>query len=116
MELNINIDGKIGVLEIKGNLLGENDAKPISEIVEKCIGDNIVHFIFDLEEMQYLNSTGLSILINTMTKARKNNGEMCLVNSPKQLIQLLEITKLSAIIPQCGTVESAKNKLNTNNN
>ena len=87
------------ILSMDGNLLGENDSKPIQELVEKAIEDGKSNFIFQVEKLKYLNSTGLSILINTLTKARKNGGEMYLVQIQEQLQSLLEITKLDVVFP-----------------
>lgn len=101
------------ILSIKGNLLGENDGKTIIEMVEDSISKNILNVIFDVSELKYINSTGLSTLLSTLTKVRKNGGEMCLLNTPAQLKSLLEITKLDSIIPECSSLENALKKINS---
>ncbi len=111
MEIKKEIIKDITILTLIGNLLGENDSEPIKEIVIKAIEDDRSNFILDVKGMEYINSTGLSILISTLTKARKAKGDLCLVNVPEQLESLLKITKLDKIFPYCNSIEEAINKL-----
>lgn len=115
MKITTKEEENVLVLILEGNLLGENDGKPILEIVNNSIEKNVPNFIFAVEKLKYLNSTGLSILISTLTKARKNNGEICLVEVPDQLSSLLKITKLDSVFPVCNSVEDAIVKFKTFN-
>lgn len=112
MDITVKTIETVTILSLKGNLLGESNAEPILDIITKAIENNKPNFIFDVEEMKYINSTGLSILISTLTKARKAEGELCLVKVPAQLKSLLKITKLESIFPQCSTIDEALNKFN----
>lgn len=111
MDITIKNIDEVTVLTLKGNLLGESNAKPILDVILTSIEENRVNFIFDVAEMKYINSTGLSILISTLTKARKADGDLCLIKVPTQLKSLLKITKLESIFPQCVDIETALNKL-----
>ena len=85
------------------------------EQVESML-DEIAHFsaegvkkvIINLEAIEYINSTGLSILINIFTQARNNGGEVVITNIPEKINQLLVITKLNSIFNIEETVEAAK--------
>lgn len=101
------------ILSMEGNLLGENDGKQILEMVNNAMENNIFNIIFEVEKLKYLNSTGLSILISTLTKVKKNGGELCLVNVPSQLKSLLGITKLDSMFLQSDSVENAIIKINS---
>ena len=111
MEIKKEIIKDVTVLTLIGNLLGEKDSESIKEIVVSAIEDDRPNFVFNVKNMEYINSTGLSILISTLTKARKENGELCLVNVPEQLESLLKITKLDKIFPYCNNIEEAIYKL-----
>jgi len=115
MNITTREEEKALVLFLEGNLLGENDGKLILEIINNSIEKNVPNFIFAVEKLKYLNSTGLSILISTLTKARKNNGEICLVDVQDQLSSLLKITKLDNVFPICTTIEDAVKKFKTFN-
>ena len=64
MEISRVIEDKITILELSGNLLGEKDANPILEAVDISLGQNSNQFVIDLSGMKYINSTGLSVLLN----------------------------------------------------
>jgi len=115
MNITTREEENVLVLILEGNLLGENDGKLILEIINNSIEKNVPNFIFAVEKLKYLNSTGLSILISTLTKARKNNGEICLVDVQDQLSSLLKITKLDNVFPICTTIEDAVKKFKTFN-
>lgn len=115
MEIIVKKEENVLILSLEGNLLGENDGQPILDIVNDSIKKGVSNFIFEVEKLKYLNSTGLSILISTLTKARKNEGELCLVNIQEQLGSLLKITKLDSVFPFCTSLEDAVLKFKTYN-
>ena len=112
MEINRSTKDGISLLTLKGNLLGEKDSAPILEAVETAIANDSNKFIFDLAELKYINSTGLSVLITTLTKSRNASGNMCIINLPDQLANLLQITKLDKVFPKAASYDEAAKQLN----
>lgn len=112
MEISRIIEDDISILSLSGNLLGEKDSTPIVESVSVSLSHNSNRFIVDLSNLKYINSTGLSVLITILTKSRNAGGEMILVNLPDQLLNLLQITKLTEVFPQAASIEEAKQKYN----
>ncbi|MCB0510845.1 MAG: STAS domain-containing protein [Chitinophagales bacterium] len=110
MDISRIIEDDISILSLSGNLLGEKDSVPIVESVSVSLSQNSNRFIVDLSNLKYINSTGLSVLITILTKSRNAGGEMVLVNLPAQLVNLLQITKLSEVFPQAASIEEAKLK------
>lgn len=108
MEINRFTENGITHLELIGNLLGEKDTKPILEAVENSIANGSVSFIVNLENMKYINSTGLSVLITMLTKSRNAKGNMCMYNVPDQLSKLLSMTQLDKLFPKADNLEEAK--------
>ncbi|MFT4968849.1 MAG: anti-sigma B factor antagonist [Chitinophagales bacterium] len=107
MEINRVIENKITILELSGNLLGEKDASPILEAVGISLENDSNQFVIDLSGMNYINSTGLSVLLNILTKSKNAGGGMVIVSIPEQLSNLLTITKLTDVFPQADTKEEA---------
>lgn len=107
MNINRSTDNGVSLLTLSGNLLGEKDSTPIIEAVETALSNDNNLFVFDLKDLKYINSTGLSVLITTLTKSRNANGNMCIVNLPDQLSNLLNITKLDKVFPTAANYEAA---------
>ena len=107
MEISRIIENKITILELSGNLLGEKDASPILEAVDISLANDSNRFVLELSKMKFINSTGLSVLINILTKSKNAGGDMVIVSIPEQLRNLLAITKLTDVFPQAATKEEA---------
>ena len=107
MEINRIIQDNITILELSGNLLGEKDTVPVLEAVGLSLENNSNQFVIDLGGMHYINSTGLSVFLNILTKSKGAGGGLVLVAIPEQLNNLLNITKLSEVFPKAASVEEA---------
>lgn len=104
--------GNIHTFSLKGELIDKNQANKLLEEINEVIINNHNHFVIDLGELKYLNSSGLTILIQILTKARKAGGEAVIANMGKRIKELLVITKLNTVFTIANTVEEGISKLN----
>jgi anti-sigma B factor antagonist len=90
---------KDGILTIslKGNLLGETSNAPVMELLTKNLAEGNKKVLFNLAEMQFINSTGLGMLLTAVSKTRNAGGELVLCCLPDQMKKLLQITKLESV-------------------
>lgn len=98
-------------IQLKGDLLGEQTGLELIELVNNKINEAIVHCAVDLEEVRYMNSSGIGLLITLLTKFRNKSGEVVLINPSEQIKKLLIITKLNAIFTIVNNKEEAFSKL-----
>jgi anti-sigma B factor antagonist len=103
--------GNIHILTLKGDLIDKNQADKLIDEVNETITNNHIHFVVDLGGLKYLNSSGLTILIQILTKARKAGGEAVIANVGKRIKELLVITKLNTVFTVADTVEQGISKL-----
>ena len=94
---------------LSGNLLDKESANDLVNSFEEKLNDGITYFVFNLEEMSYLNSTGLNVLIGLLTKVRNSGGELIICSVPKKINQLLLITKLNTVFNVAISTNEAKN-------
>lgn len=85
------------ILRLSGNLTQETESKSLINYVMEYILPRSNRFIIDLKDLQFLNSSGLGALITILTKARKENGEVIIVNVNEQIQKLLIMTKLNTV-------------------
>jgi len=104
--------GNIHILTLTGELIDKNQAEKLIQEVNDIIQNNHIHFVVDLGNLKYLNSSGLTILIQILTKARKAGGEAVIANVGKRIKELLIITKLNTVFTVADTVEHGISKLN----
>ena len=101
----------ISIINFKGDLIDKGQAAQMLYEIDKHIEKKENRFILDLENLKYMNSSGLNILINILTKSRKAGGDVALVHVSPKVNELLTITKLNSIFNMSISVESAANTL-----
>ena len=101
------IKEKIGMFHLEGNLIGESDGMALTDIFNEQMEDGILDFVIDLTNLQHINSSGLGVLITLLTKTRKKNGELYLVNPSDYIRNLMLITKLNSIFSIYSTTDEA---------
>ena len=62
-------------------------------------------------ELQYMNSTGLNILINVLTRTRNAGGDTLIAAVSHSVRQLFVVTKLDTVFTITDTVDEAVAKL-----
>lgn len=105
-------NGDIQIFHLFGELIDREQPKPMILLIEEIIATGKNKILLDLKDLRYINSSGLSVLINILTKARKNGGDVAIscVNEKNQ--ELLHITKLDSIFNVCITLDEALVLLN----
>ena len=89
--------GTYAIVKMSGNLIDKNQANPLLDEIQDFINKGINSFVISMEEFRYLNSNGLNVLVNILTKSRKNGGDttICCIND--KIKELLIITKLNTV-------------------
>jgi|ERR1035441_1825291 anti-sigma B factor antagonist len=84
----------IAVLEMKGRITVGKEATALREKVAALSASNVHNLVFNLEGVDYIDSTGLGALVMCATTLRKTGGNVKLVNLNRRNIELLVMTKL----------------------
>ncbi len=111
MSVKIKEIGNCVVLSISGNLVEGPNTNEFNGIVRKQIGYNKKNIIVDLGEIEFTNSTGLSVLFRGYKVVEDAGGKFILVNLSTKLKNLLSITKLNTLFVIEENVETALKKL-----
>jgi anti-sigma B factor antagonist len=101
------VNGKIGIIEIKGALVGDSDTDRFREVVADFIEQGNRSLVVDLQKVNYLNSSGLGALISTHTTYGKNGGAVKLSGLSNNVQNLLIMTKLIDVFEVYDTVDEA---------
>ena len=97
----------IGILSLSGKIMGGPEAGEINEQINNLIDQNKRNIIIDLVEVDWMNSSGLGILIGAVTTLKNNNGRLALVNVSNRIRNLLRITKLNDVFEVYENIDSA---------
>ncbi len=103
----ITKNGKLATLSLAGRLVDKGEAVEISVEIEQELEDGTHHFIIDLAELEYMNSTGLNILINLMNKTKNEGGAAVIVGAKPRIDALFSVTKLSSVFTMMKNMDEA---------
>ena len=100
------LDGII-VLEPKGKIMGGPDATMLHDKLHDFIDQGKKRVVIDLAKVDWMNSTGLGILISGLTTMKNNGGELKLAAVTEKIQSLLTITKLITVFENYDSIDAA---------
>lgn len=107
MELLEKIINNVLVLELNGDLMGGTDSDAFRKVVDKAILNENVNVVVDLGNVNWMNSSGLGMLISSLTSLRSSDGDLKLANLSERLKRPMKITKLDSVFEDYESVEKA---------
>jgi len=97
LDYTLTEENNIQQLKLSGELIDKNQANDLMKSVEELLQAGKNKLIIDLSDLKYMNSSGLNVLIQLLTKTRTNGGESVIYNVNKKVNDLLVITKLNTL-------------------
>lgn len=91
------------------NLLNPLDNQEIIRAIEDKIEAKFTEFVVDLEQMDFMNSTGLTFLISILTRSRNAGGDVAIANLSENIKKILLVTRLNSAFSVYENVEDALN-------
>jgi anti-sigma B factor antagonist len=89
----------IQIVDLKGRITAGPEAGSLRDRVAalNAAGVRNVNVVLDLQEVDYIDSTGLGTLVICVTSLRKNGGNVKLLHLNRRNIELLVMTKLATV-------------------
>ncbi|MDM7926567.1 MAG: STAS domain-containing protein [bacterium] len=107
MKFAVQEQSGVVLLRLEGPMIGGPDATLMSEKIHECIEAGKVRFLVDMSKVDWMNSSGLGILIGGLSTVRSRGGQLKLLHVGKKARSLLEITKLDRIFEMHDQEEAA---------
>lgn len=107
MKLNYREANGVTVIEPKGKIMGGPESTELHDLLHDLIDQGRKSVVIDLGKVDWMNSTGLGLLISGLTTLRKSGGELKLANVTDKIQSLLTITKLVTIFKSFDSVDEA---------
>jgi len=112
MKMNEEMMQGILVLKLDGELMGGSEAHAFQERIYRAIRENTVNVVIDMDSVQWMNSSGLGIVMAGLTTLRGSEGDLRLANLSERVRRPIEVTKLDQVIPIFQSVTEAVNSYN----
>ena len=90
-----------GAPVIVSRILGSIDGSTVRQFEEKLLGflgQGVQHLIIVFSQVNYINSTGMGVLVKIADKFQESGGDISLVDVPDKLIALFNMLGLLSLI------------------
>lgn len=98
--------GAATVLEVAGEVDVYTAPRMREEIVD-LVTEGRYHLIIDMEGVEFLDSTGLGVLVGGLKRVRAHEGTLQVVCSREQILKIFRITGLTKVFDIHGSVPEA---------
>jgi anti-sigma B factor antagonist len=87
----------VTILDLTGRITVGPEATALREKVSEITAGGARNIVLNLQDVDYIDSTGLGALVMTSTGMRKAGGAVKLLNLNRRNIELLVMTKLATV-------------------
>jgi anti-sigma B factor antagonist len=108
MDLGLDVVENSGWIVL--SVQGEVDVATAPRLRERLIGlvaEGRRRIIVDLDGVEFLDSTGLGVLVGALKRVRTHDGELALVCNKARILKGFEITGLTRVFPIYPAVDDA---------
>jgi anti-sigma B factor antagonist len=106
LSLSTRSEGDRTVVEVGGEI-DVYTAPRLREQLVDLVADGKYHLIVDMERVDFLDSTGLGVLVGGLKRVRAHDGSLRLVCTQERILKIFRITGLTKVFPIHSSVEEA---------
>jgi anti-sigma B factor antagonist len=100
------LDPSTGVIAVRGEI-HVSTAPAFSRMLNEAIGAGKTQVVLDLAEVDFIDSTGLSVLLNGLRRVTRRGGRMAIVCTNPTVLRLFVITRLDSTFEIVATRDQA---------
>ncbi len=93
------------IVKLNRNVLGGDEALELTNLVNEQISQNVKYVIIDVNDVEFMNSTGLGMLANAHTILSKNGSNLFLISVPEKITKLLKMTHLDRVFQIFNSID-----------
>lgn len=82
-------------------------APVLREKFNELVGEGHYQLVVDMEGVEFLDSTGLGVLVGGLKKVRQHEGGLHLVCTSEKILKVFRITGLTKVFPIHDSIDGA---------
>ena len=108
MDLGLDVSERNGyaILSVRGEVDVYTAPKFRERLIE-LVSEGKHRIVVDLEGVEFLDSTGLGVLVGGLKRLRSHDGDLLLVCTQGRILKVFEITGLTKVFAIHDTVDDA---------
>jgi len=107
MEFTTTQQGTVTVIALQGSLMGGPDATALNGKLHDLVGKGQTRVVLDMRGVQFMNSSGLGILIGGAGALKNAGGGLAIACASEKILALITITRLGKVLATYPTIDAA---------
>ena len=111
MKVNIGEREHEGIilLDLSGRLVAGETVAALREKISELVTSGRVNAVLNLQQVDYIDSSGLGAMVMCFTSIRRAEGKLKLLNLTRRNVELLVLTKLETVFEVFDEEQQAVN-------
>jgi anti-sigma B factor antagonist len=89
--------GGVIIVDVRGRIVLGEESAALRHLVCDLLSKGHRNILFNLRDVDYIDSSGLGNMVGSFTSVRKQGGELKLLNLTNKVQDLLQITRLYTV-------------------
>jgi anti-sigma B factor antagonist len=89
--------GGVTIVDISGRIVLGEESAALRDLVRDLLSKGHKKILFNLGDVNYIDSSGLGHLVSALTSVRKQEGELKLLNLTNKVHDVMQITRLYTV-------------------
>ena len=106
LSLTTRTEGDRTIVQVGGEIDVYTAPKLREQLVD-LVNAGQYHLVVDMENVEFLDSTGLGVLVGGLKRVRAHEGSLRLVCTQERILKIFRITGLTKVFPIHDTVADA---------
>ena len=98
LSLSTRTEGEHTVVEVAGEI-DVYTAPKLREAFIDLVPQGSYQLVIDMEQVEFLDSTGLGVLVGGMKRVRAHDGTLRLVCAQERILKIFRVTGLTKVFP-----------------
>ena len=107
MKIQKNPEGDVMVVHLSGKIMGGPDHDKFHGEVKAMIAEGYVDILLNMAKVNWINSTGLGILVTAFHTVKKNNGRLKICQVSERIDNILNVTQLKLVFDTYDSCDEA---------
>lgn len=108
MKIKVRNRNEITIIDLEGTELDHKTTNTLMEKISTFIYEEKILFIaVNFEKVTWLTSSGIGALLNIRKGLNKDNGELCLYNINKSVLESIKVLMIDRILPVYNSEDNA---------
>ncbi len=107
MEFTEDTFGKVKVYHLSGRIMGGPETQAMRSRLKELIDAGTQWLVMDFREVQWINSTGIGVIVSCLTTLRKRGGDLRFADLHDAAAHYFHLTKLETVVKIFDGVDEA---------